>query len=325
LSNDEERSKKKERMNGTYIELIDAVLENNVPEFRRLLSDGADVNAKHSRTGLTSLSVACHEGHVQLVKELVEHGADVEAKDNGGNTPLHYAAITGSLTVVNEFLSPNDSNGATTTLLGKRKSRGANIEATNNRGNTPLHCAISRGSLPVVKALLSGGANILAVNNESLLPTQLAVTERHSAVAKCLLQHFYATIIRRLPLHVLLEDLTWISHPGFILLDVPPLCLALHLTVLDTDDAVEIVEYLVGQNSALLSSRDQDGSLPLHVACRRGASFNIVQSLVNHYKASVKSRTPQGDLPLFLACEIPEPSLDTIFILIKLYPDVVYR
>jgi hypothetical protein len=65
--------------------------------------------------------------------------------------------------------------------------------------------------------------------------------------------------------------------------------------------------------------------LPLHVACRRGASFAIVQFLVNHFKASVKRVTPQGDLPLFLTCDIPEPSLDTIFILVKLYPDLVYR
>jgi ankyrin repeat protein len=74
----------------------------------------------------------------------------------------------------------------------------------------------------------------------------------------------------------------------------------------------------------LLRSRDQDGSVPLHVACRRGAPFSIVQPLVNRYKASVKSLTSKGDLPLFLACEMPESSLDTIFLLVKLYPDVIY-
>jgi ankyrin repeat protein len=95
--------------------------------------------------------------------------------------------------------------------------------------------------------------------------------------------------------------------------------------VLGTDDVVEILEYLVDQNPALLCSRDQDGSLPLHQACRRGAPFAIVQSLVDLNKASVKSVTPQGDLPLFLACERPEPSLDTIFLLIKQDPEVVYR
>jgi ankyrin repeat protein len=109
------------------------------------------------------------------------------------------------------------------------------------------------------------------------------------------------------------------------LLILPPLHDALHWNVLGTDDVVNIIEYLVDQNPALLSSPDQDGSLPLHVACRCGASFAFVQSLVNLYKASVKSVTPQGDLPLFLACESPEPSLDTIFLLTKLFPDVVYR
>jgi hypothetical protein len=73
--------------------------------------------------------------------------------------------------------------------------------------------------------------------------------------------------------------------------------------VLGTDDVVEILEYLVGHNpDALLSSRVKDGSLPLHVACRRGASFTIAQSPVNHCKASVKSLTSEGVLPLFLAC-----------------------
>jgi ankyrin repeat protein len=81
---------------------------------------------------------------------------------------------------------------------------------------------------------------------------------------------------------------------------------------------VDILEYLVERNPELISSRDQDGALPLHVACRRGASFSVVQSLVNRYEASVKSVTLQGDLPLFMACEITEPSLDTIFLLMKL-------
>jgi ankyrin repeat protein len=129
--------------------------------------------------------------------------------------------------------------------------------------------------------------------------------------------------VRRLPLHKLLEDLTWIGNPTRN--DVPPLHAALYGNVLRTDAVVEILEYLVDQNPALCSSRDQDCSLPLHVACRRGASFSIVQSLVNHDKAFVKSLTPHGDLPLFLACEMPETSLDTIFLLMKLYPDFVYR
>jgi ankyrin repeat protein len=175
--------------------------------------------------------------------------------------------------------------------------------------------------LPVVKAFVISGANILAARKDGSLPIHFAVNGGNSEVSKYLLQQLSATI-RRLPLHTLLEDLTWIGEPNSV---APPLRLAHHLNVLSTDDVVEIIDFLVGRNPTLLSSRDQHDSLPLHVACRRGASFPIVQFLVNCYKASVKSVTPQGDLPIFLACEMPNTSMDTIFLLMKQYPDVVYR
>jgi ankyrin repeat protein len=250
---------------------------------------------------------------------LREHGAAIEAKDAHGNTPLHWASRVGYLAVVSELQSPNESND-TTSVLGKRKSRGANIDPKNNDGETPPHCAAIMGHLPIVKALLIGGSDILATNKYGHFPIYQAVGNGKSAVAKYLLQHIYATT-RRLPLHELVEDFTWIGDPSSS--DVPPLRTALDENVLGTDDVVEIIEYLIDRDPELLSSRDRDGSLPLPVACRRGASFAIVQSLVNRYKASVKTVTPQGDLPPFLACEMPETSLDTIFLLIKLYPDLV--
>jgi ankyrin repeat protein len=294
-------------MNSIDQELFEATRENNLPEVSRLLRAGADVNVEDEFCwNRTPLHQASMNGHVQVVKELVEHGADIEAKDDREWTPLHYACcFRGHAAVVNELMS-----------------RGANIEAKHHYGDTPLHLASLTGHFPVVKALLSGGANILSANNQGLLPIHLAVFQEEAEVAKYLLQHFYATT-RRLPLHELLEDIKWIGYPNSV--GAPPLRFALHRNVLGTDDVVEIIEYLVDQNPALLSSCDQDGSLPLHLACRCGASFTIVQSLVNLYKASVKSVTPEGDLPLFLACDIPEPSLETIFLLMKLYPDLVYR
>jgi ankyrin repeat protein len=315
-------------MNRIDEELFDAAGEENqnLPKVLRLLSVGADVNTKDSEYGYTPLHEACSMGHVQVLQALLEHGADTEATSLSVRTPLHCACDNGHVAVVIELLSSNDSNGATTSILGTRKSRGGtNIEAKNHAGNTPLHLASVEGHLPVVKALLSGGANILAVNNDGRLPIHSAVNRsyRSSAVVKCLLQHFYATT-RHLPLHELLIDFTWIGDPNHDI-DVPPLRTALHRNVVRTNAVVEIIEYLVDRNPELITARDHDGSLPLHVACRRGASFPIVQSLVNLYKASVKSVTSEGDLPLFLACELPEPSLDTIFFLTKLYPDLVYR
>jgi ankyrin repeat protein len=311
-------------MNRIDEELTDAAIENNLSEVRRLLSVGANVNARDSKSnGLTPLHRACYKGYVQIVKELLEHGADIEATFCGW-TPLHVAVMGRQVAVVNELLlSPNESNGTTTSILGKRKSRaGLDVGAKDWDGDTPLHYASMYGHLPVVKALVRCGANILVANNRGYLPIPLAVGRRHSAVSKYLLEQLYATT-RRLPLHALLQDLTWVGDPESS--GAPPLRFALYHDVLGTNDVVEILEYLVSRNPSLISSRDQDDSLPLHLACRLGASFAIVQSLVNLNKASVTSVTPRGDLPLFLACESSEPSLDTVFLLMKLYPDLVYR
>jgi ankyrin repeat protein len=285
-------------------ELLEAAKENNLAEVSRLLRAGADINVKDNNGNIMPLHWACMKGHVHVVIEFLEHGADIESTTSYGRTPLYFACANGHVAVVNELLS-----------------RGANTEVKDHLGDTPLHDASWNGHVEIAHALLSGGADILAANNRGELPIRIAANVRHLAVTKCLLQHFYATT-RRLPLHELLKDLTWIGSPYRS--DSPPLRLALHHEVLGTDDVEEIVEYLVSRNPALLSSRDQDGALPLHVACRRGAAFTIVQSLVYLYKASVKSLTSGGDLPLFLACETPETSLDTIFLLMKLYPDLVY-
>jgi ankyrin repeat protein len=91
--------------------LIRASTENNLPEVSRLLSVGANVNAKDNE-GWTPLHWACRKGHVQVAKEILEHGADITVKDNAGRTPLHWACYNGHVTVGNELLS-----------------RGANIEA----------------------------------------------------------------------------------------------------------------------------------------------------------------------------------------------------
>jgi ankyrin repeat protein len=254
---------------------------------------------------MLELIAAARQNNLSEVLRLLRAGADANAKDGGDRTALYHASHFGYVQVVQVLLE-----------------HGADIDAENRYGETPLHEACFNGQLLVVKSLLSGGADIFAVNGRGEHPMHYAVSAGNAAVAKCLLQHLYATTCR-FPLHELLKDLTWIGDP--VSSDAPRLYKALLWGVLDTDDVVEIIEYLVSRNPALLSSRDQDDSLPLHVACRRGASFAIVQSLVNVYKASVKSVTSQGDLPLFLACEMSETSLNTIFLLMKLYPDLVYR
>ena len=57
----------------------------------QLLEAGADPNAKDNETGTSSLHMAAREGHGRIVRLLLEGGAALNAKDNEGATPLFLA------------------------------------------------------------------------------------------------------------------------------------------------------------------------------------------------------------------------------------------
>lgn len=63
-----------------------------------LLQHGANVHARDDG-GLISLHNACSFGHAEVVNLLLQHGADPNSRDNWNYTPLHEAAIKGKIDV----------------------------------------------------------------------------------------------------------------------------------------------------------------------------------------------------------------------------------
>ncbi|KAI9434705.1 ankyrin repeat-containing domain protein [Lactarius indigo] len=68
-----------------------------------LLEHNAEVNARDSR-GRVPLHDAAYNGHLEVVRSLLKHGGDVNARGNEGRTPLDEAKARGFAEIV-ELLS----------------------------------------------------------------------------------------------------------------------------------------------------------------------------------------------------------------------------
>ena len=74
-----------------------------------LLECGANVHARDDG-GLIPLHNACSFGHAEVVQLLLRHGADPNARDNWNYTPLHEAAIKGKIDVcIGKYISINSN------------------------------------------------------------------------------------------------------------------------------------------------------------------------------------------------------------------------
>ena len=118
------------------------------------------------------LHSAVGNGDLAAVVHLLEvHGADVNAKDFHGDTPLHRAAIYENHTAIAAALI----------------KAGAMVNAKGQYGHTPLHRAAIWGYASVVSALLAAGADVNARDDGGEMPLHIAARYEHSSVVSLLL------------------------------------------------------------------------------------------------------------------------------------------
>jgi ankyrin repeat protein len=129
-----------------YTALIAASMEGHWNVVKFLLENGAEVD--HDESRVQALHAASHFGHLEVAQLLLDHGASVDYVGNIGldETALHGACEAGHADLV-ELLLENE----------------ANIHARSASGWTPLHFASFYGRLAAAQVLLQKGANIHSI------------------------------------------------------------------------------------------------------------------------------------------------------------------
>lgn len=185
-----------------YTALHAAVLRSEVELVVALLDHGADINTRIEHgtpsrrfsadysidarlIGMDALWMAAKYGEVEILRTLVEHGADPFFVSTRGVTTLQVAMGNSSAAlddrrdrIGNAVRNPQAEEQRTLELARILIDLGVDINAADQRGNTALHHAVLKDFLSVVELLVANGANVNAANQSEQTPLLLAATEQ---------------------------------------------------------------------------------------------------------------------------------------------------
>jgi ankyrin repeat protein len=241
-----------------YDELLDKML-NQLPSLkydsgRNILdetSEGAD---------LTCLHIAAANGHIKVADLLIKKGANIEATDYEGKTPLMIAAEVGNVQFI-EFLLDN----------------GANIEAQDDYEKTCLRLAIASEQCEdaekkeVVKLLIEHGANVNATDKYDISALISAVYQKYYDIAKLLIESGANMDVRDEDDSTLI-DISFYNHDHKML-------------------------KLLIENGAITDAKDRDGKTAIEKAFNYALEFdNYTDKFIECTKELLKTFKP-GALP----------------------------
>ena len=223
----------------------------------------ADSKEKVDTQGNHALHIASRDGMSTAVQLLVDLGADTNAVNKHGQTPLHMAADR-----------KKDCPELCKILL-----KHAKIDAVDEDGNQPLHLACKRGHTNTGSLLLSHGADVRAVDHvghTSLLLISKHITGSQTGVDT---QGNHA-------LHIASRDGMSTAVQLLVNLGADTNAMnkrgqrPLHMAADREKDCPELCEILL-KHAAKIDVADEDGNQPLHLACKRGHT-NTGSLLLSH-------------------------------------------
>lgn len=135
--------------------------ESHAAIIRYLIEKNVDVNYRTEELRDYCLNLLAGSGSINLVRLLIENGADVNAVDGGVLTPLYHAIQGRNIPVVIYLLD-----------------NGANIHVENNDEETPLHYAARYANEGVYELLVISGGRNNSLDRNQFCPGENALYHR---------------------------------------------------------------------------------------------------------------------------------------------------
>ena len=151
-------------------DLCKAAEDGNLGAAQNAIANGANVNEHGCAEQAAPLHRAVWSGKMNIITLLVGEGADVDARQADGASPLHIA-VENTRRIPDSGPRVNDAN-----VVNFLLAQNPNVNAQDNNGKTPLVKALEYNFLiaPVFDALLNNDANVNLADDRSIAPLHLA-------------------------------------------------------------------------------------------------------------------------------------------------------
>lgn len=268
--------------------LDEALLRDNEP-IAKLLVEALDPDTR-DRSGQTLLHRAIRRRNVKMVKLLIEHGADVNAKDAQGDTPLDVAVnyirnkeivdllMSKGAQKTKDLKPPTEPIISEEQLLQEIRNLDVGSEEINKKSildRTRLHWAARYGYQRAVELLFDKGANANVTDDALLTPLHIAVMHSELEIAKIIAEHG--------------ADINAKDEIGHT---------ALHYAVMTHSKNVELAELLIDSGAKIDIPGPADET-PLHMSVGIG-DIHLTHLFLTK-GADVNARNKSGATPLHRA------------------------